>query len=49
MAQTPEYTVRLTPEARVALAELGKLYPRDVSLTQLASQAISEKLEREKK
>ena len=40
---------RLTPEAFEALKELGKLYPRDISLTQIASRAILEKLEREKK
>ena len=40
---------RLTPEAFEALKELGKLYPRDISLTQIASRAIIEKLEREKK
>ena len=40
---------RLTPEAFEALKQLGKLYPREVSLTQIASRAILEKLEREKK
>ena len=38
---------RLTPEAFEALKELGKLYPREVSLTQIASQAIIEKLKAE--
>ena len=40
---------RLTPEAFEALKQLGKLYPREVSLVQIASRAILEKLEREKK
>ena len=40
---------RLTPEAFKALKQLGKLYPRDISLTQIASRAILEKLGREKK
>jgi len=40
---------RLTPEAFAALKELGKLYPREISLTEIASRAILEKLEREKK
>ena len=40
---------RLTPEAFKALKQLGKLYPRGISLTQIASRAILEKLEREKK
>jgi len=35
---------RLTPEAFEALKQLGKLYPRDISLTQIASQAVLEKL-----
>ena len=38
---------RLTPEAFDALKQLGKLYPREVSLTQIASQAIIEKLKAE--
>ena len=40
---------RLTPEGFAALKELGKLYPREISLTEIASRAILEKLEREKK
>ena len=35
---------RLTPEAFEALKELGKLYPREISLTEIASRAIIEKL-----
>jgi len=35
---------RLTPEAFAALKQLGKLYPRDISLAQIASRAIIEKL-----
>ena len=38
---------RLTPEAFEALKQLGKLYPREVSLTQIASQAVIEKLKAE--
>ena len=38
---------RLTPEAFEALKQLGKLYPREVSLTQIASQAVLEKLKAE--
>ena len=38
---------RLTPEGFEALKELGKLYPRDISLTQIASRAIIEKLKAE--
>ena len=38
---------RLTPEAFEALKQLGKLYPRDISLTQIASRAIIEKLKAE--
>ena len=38
---------RLTPEGFEALKELGKLYPRDISLTQIASRAILEKLKAE--
>ena len=38
---------RLTPEAFAALKELGKLYPREISLTQIASQAVLEKLKAE--
>ena len=38
---------RLTPEAFDALKQLGKLYPREVSLTQIASQAVIEKLKAE--
>ena len=38
---------RLTPEAFEALKQLGKLYPREVSLAQIASRAIIEKLKAE--
>ena len=38
---------RLTPEAFDALKQLGKRYPREVSLTQIASQAVLEKLKAE--
>ena len=38
---------RLTPEAFEALKQLGKLYPREVSLVQIASRAIIEKLKAE--
>ena len=38
---------RLTPEGFKALKELGKHYPRDISLTQIASLAIIEKLKAE--
>ena len=38
---------RLTPEAFEALKELGKLYPREISLTEIASRAIIEKLKKE--
>ena len=49
MAQKQDYTVHLTVEARVALENLSKLYPRSVSLTKIVSAAVVEKLEREKK
>ena len=38
---------RLTPEAFDALKQLGKLYPREISLTEIASRAIIEKLKAE--
>lgn len=38
---------RLTPKAFEALKALGKRYPREISLAQIASQAVLEKLERE--
>ena len=47
MSKQKVLNTRLTPEAFEALKQLGKLYPREVSLTQIASQAVLEKLKAE--
>ena len=40
---------RLTPEAFAALKELGKIYPREISLAEIASRSIIEKLNAERR